>query len=688
MRDSMKKFSLDTLITGLFLLLFLTSNAFAENFVSINTSPSSIPADGHSQSQIYVMVLDSTGKPVSDGTEVHFSTTAGDVSPVRYTSGGRAVGMLTSSNLPQIATITITVGGASASAQVEFTSKDEIQTETKILRMEGGSEAYSIDRDTIMASQDVSLEYKHLTIHAASVQVNAILGQIRAQGGVVVEKENQKVTGDALTLDLRSRFFRILRTDGKNTQCTYDINRLTQIGMETVLANTQDFDPLTSLGTKNWIVSQRLTLIPGEKILFVKAAIYIGNTRVIRVPYYSYDYSRRETLLQQVKYTSADGMQMDLPFYYHVADSNTGALRMRYSSTGDTEYGSSYRPRKGLSLGLDQSYTINENNQGRVFYDSLGSTSQAWEVSHRVTYGSGPDSGRADISARFQPTNRYAKDLYNTTANLYGGFSKYSYSVSGYLSGSRNLQYNYLNPNEPTYIGQSDSSIRSNLRFRDPILLGKSGRLTPNFTLGYARLGDAFSYNESPRLFQSLGIDAHFGKATQSRTYLNFDNSASYTMTINGKKGVNLKTGPTLYSRWRGGSGSLGYSLNYLNGTTDGISQISKHLITGNMFINSGSLWNDNISLYYGLDTGRFNLYSFFNLNLPKKLQMRANYSYYRYKNFVNNYTYSFVSSYLKMGIYHPIGPYEIGLAWSPVHKNSGFDQNKRISLEFGMKGF
>ena len=130
-------------LLGLFLLSI--GQAGAAVMVSVDVNSSYIPADGKSFTQVLVTALDTSGGPVPDGTEIRLTTSAGDVSPVVYTTGGRAVGVLTSSTCPQSATINAICNGVSSSVQVEYTESA------------GGDEESRSDSSISMVG--VSIEY-------------------------------------------------------------------------------------------------------------------------------------------------------------------------------------------------------------------------------------------------------------------------------------------------------------------------------------------------------------------------------------------------------------------------------------------------------------------------------------------------------------------------------------------------
>jgi len=91
--------------------------------VDIDANPSSIPADGSSTSTMSAYVFDSLGNPVSDGTVVNFSTTAGTLSTASAsTSGGWAYATLTSGTVAGTAAVTARVEASTATAYVNFTN--------------------------------------------------------------------------------------------------------------------------------------------------------------------------------------------------------------------------------------------------------------------------------------------------------------------------------------------------------------------------------------------------------------------------------------------------------------------------------------------------------------------------------------------------------------------------------------
>jgi len=664
----------------------ISSGASAGYIISVDANPSSIPADGKSCSQIVVTITDQTGMPAPDGMEVRLTTTAGDITPIAYTSGGRAIGVLTSGTSAEVAVVGATASGISAAGQVDFSSTGEAPAGPKTIRMAAGSIAYSVDRDVALGSDKVTVEYRGLIIKAANAQVSPILGLIRAQGGVTLQRGNQTLKADAITCDLRTDHCRLLESGSKSSIKTIDVARLRSISV-TGSTDTQEFAPLDSIGTRTWIISHRLTISPGDKIMFYKASIYIGDSKVIKMPYYSYSYTKRESILQQVRYTSTDGLLVDLPLYYQMADTTSGALKLRYAGRGDG-YGGYFRPRKGMSLGLEQAYTLSDRSQGLLFVDAIGSTNRAFELTHHMDFGSGDRSGRADISARYQPSSDFAKGVYNTTMNAYGDLGRYDYSISGYFGGSRIRQWNYLDPGSMNYTSQSDCSIRAMIRPRSFGPTHGPLHISPSLTVGYGRLGFIPNQINSSTLYESFGVGCSSILKTNRHISLSFDSTSALTTTADGRTGISLRAGPNMRTSWKGGNASLGYTMDLQSGSANMLSSLSQHTLTGGLFLMGKAKWNTSSYFSYGLDTGQMNVYTSAAYSLTSKWRLRTNYSFYRFVSRYSGRTYQFSTSYIKAGIYCPIGLYEIGLAYSPQGQDYGMRKNNRLWLEVETTGF
>lgn len=668
-------------LLGLFLLSI--GQAGAAVMVSVDVNSSYIPADGKSFTQVLVTALNTSGGPVPDGTEIRLTTSAGDVSPVVYTTGGRAVGVLTSSTCPQSATINAICNGVSSSVQVEYTESaggDEESRSDSSISMVGGSLAYCVERDTIVGSSTVTLEYKGVRVEAENLQLRQGTGQIRAQGNVVVSKGETTLTGDRFLLNMRNDRIYLQSLSGSRDITACDVAKLQQLDTENANVDESSFAQSLDAKGSTWIISPKLTLIPGQKILFFKASIYVRESKVMTLPYYAFSYKDRKSILQQVRYTANDGMMVDLPFYCQLSESRASAIKLRYSS-GDNESGGYARPRKGPSLGLQHDYLAGRAGYGTMFVDSLGSSNLAYELAHHTEFGSAHNSGRADFSARYQPSSNYAKDIHYATLNITGNMPKYNYTVLGYFGGSK-----IRHPlSADGYFDQSHWSLRTMVRSNKAIASTPVGKVFPSLTFGYGMPSGAMT----SCLYNSVGLTANHTKKLSGSLSAGLSQSAAFTVTANGDTGSELRFRPSLRTNWMGGSASMGYTLNLRSGLNDILWSQGRHQLDTTLYMDIGSRLNCSSTFDLGLDSKRMNLFSSVSYRASKLWDIRANYDLYKYTYRMGSNSYDFKTSYFRVGVFRPVGLYEIGLVWSPDGQQYGsINQGKRLWIELSAAGF
>lgn len=682
----MRRLSALVLVLVIHLASARLSTADDRFILSAEAAPSSILADGKSYSQIIITVTGTDGHPAPDGTQVRVSTTAGNVTTTAYAGGGRATAILTSTTSPEIAIVTCSAGGASASTQVEFSSfQGDSSLGPKVIRMEGGSLAYSVERDVILASDGVAVDYNGFMIHASSAQISEQQGVIKAQGEVCIKRGDESLSADALVYDLRTDKCRLL-ADGSVT--TVSASSLFKSGNAPKTdAGSADFSPLSAESTKNWVIAKKLTMFPHEKIQFTRASIYMGNTHLVDLPHYFYDYNNRGALMDQIRYTQWEGFVADIPMYYRVTDDSSGALKLRYAQKG-SDYGGYDHPRKGPSIGLEQAYSLGPRSDGRIFLDSISDKGRSLELRQHHEFGSIWQNGRADLSLRYQPNGSFAKGVYTAYLNASLSGKKYDYYLSGFVGGSQVPVWDPSNVESMDYASQADSSVRATIRPRHTFSLAGLN-FSPNMSLGYGRIGTgATSMTFKDCMYQSAGLSFHsatFGSRTMN---LSFDGSSDLTNTSDGRMGASLRLGTNLRRSWRGGSASLGYTMNLQGGPAVNMFSSSVHTLTGTVFAGLGAKWSCCSYFGYGLDTGRLNLSGSAMYEINRTWKLRGEYSLYRYKLSSSTINYTSSMSYLKAGIYRPVGPYEIGLAWSPTGQQAWSSSSKKLWLEIGLPGF
>lgn len=213
--------------------------------------------------------------------------------------------------------------------------------------------------------------------------------------------------------------------------------------------------------------------------------------------------------------------------------------------------------------------------------------------------------------------------------------------------------------------------------------------MTPSLLIGYGRPGAWYGGACGEELYQSLGLNFNLLPLVSNRNWnLTLNSSSALTTTMHGEAGTNFRTGADLRRSWQGGSASLSYTLNLHSGNVGTIYSQSVHNLGASLFFGSGARWSCNAYAGYGIDTGTMNLYSSASCQLAKTWRVRTSYTFYRYMCSFNGYSITSDTSYLKAGIYHPIGPYEVGVAWSPEGQQYGLKGGKRVWLEIGSSGF
>src|SRR6266542_6139143 len=102
-------------------LLPLASSALGSlGSLALRATPEMVRADGQSTTVITAEVRDSGGAVVPDGTEVHFTTTSGQIDDVALTTAGRARAKFTSDAIPGVAQVSAFSGASSATISVRM----------------------------------------------------------------------------------------------------------------------------------------------------------------------------------------------------------------------------------------------------------------------------------------------------------------------------------------------------------------------------------------------------------------------------------------------------------------------------------------------------------------------------------------------------------------------------------------
>ncbi|MCC6484978.1 MAG: hypothetical protein IT209_09050 [Armatimonadetes bacterium] len=479
-----------------FLLVAMAgSAALAQQWaIVLDSQPRRIAADGRSTTQISARVSSPETGPAPDGTEVRFNTTSGSIVPIGRVTGGRASTILTSAATRNIAQVTAIVGSFSATTEVEFVSGD-FQAEEVMLTVEGDL-AYSADRGVLIGA-DATLRHGDLTLSGRTLEFDEQKGQVRAQDNVTISKRGVSISADAVFYSPEEGSGALLVNGREPQEIHFRADTLTVQSAQPA-TDTSRWTAFTAPDTRTWITADKAVVWPRERIQFTQATVAVNGKPVLALPHYFYDYRGNgfNPISQQFRYTTYEGMVVDLPFYFQFEEQSSAGIRLRYAGRG-TSYGSYASPRKGFSLGLEQIYNA-QGGGGRLFVDSFASSSRLLEWSHNQSLSGGRT---LNGSLRFQPHSGFAK-------NAISGFGSYGWRMGGmdmtlaaYGSRSQAISNQYI----PT---SGSGSLTTRLDARSPGRpIGDTGlSWRTNFALVNGPLYASKTGSSVHGLYQTLGI--------------------------------------------------------------------------------------------------------------------------------------------------------------------------------------
>jgi len=356
--------------------------------LSLRADPSRVPADGETAVAVSVEVMDAFGRPVADGTPVHFVSTLGDiVSPVE-TVGGFAQTVLQPSNTAGIALVSAMVGAARATIEVEFiAAAGSAAPGSRMVELTAEELSYNHDKRVFVASWEAELRYQGIEIHADGMQYDVAPNVVCAQGNVTLRAGSRVVQADALRYELRSLRGRLIRVSN-------EVERLLVEGdaLET-RADTDDdaclWEPLQTDDTRTWVKAHRAIIDPGKKVILDHATFYVDDTRVMSLRRHVVDPKFGGALFGNTfGYTSTGGVDINFPLYYRASGHHVGSFHITRNRAVS---GSQYDP--GWSLGLKEEYVREGKREGALILEDVLHPDRGlrWEQRHRIGERSGID---------------------------------------------------------------------------------------------------------------------------------------------------------------------------------------------------------------------------------------------------------------------------------------------------------
>jgi len=356
--------------------------------IKLSASPSILLSDGKSVALVSAEVRDEKGNLVPDGTQVQFSASLGVLRDTLVsTSAGIARTQITSSSLPGVATITATLPGASAFEEIRITFTDD----PEMLRQRANTYlfsspqylAYSADWQCIEA---VSSEQK-AEIVVGALRLQARSYQYRLDEDLVIAEWAVLSRGKRSLSAERLRYYP-RRDEGQAVIVTED-GQIREVAFkgsfweqEPVAVSRPDAYAYTDLSASELLfVADSAVLLPGERIQFRRAKMYVAGQKLLTLPMYDLNFRTGEALGQQIIGVNSGGLTIDLPFYYVVSPQAVGALRLRHAQRVGRAV---YAIRPGWSLDLEHTYSRPGTMEGAFALTGLarGDWGLRWNHAH------------------------------------------------------------------------------------------------------------------------------------------------------------------------------------------------------------------------------------------------------------------------------------------------------------------
>lgn len=607
--------------------------------IKLSTSPSILLSDGKSVALVSAEVRDEKGNLVPDGTQVQFSASLGVLrDTIVSTSAGIARTQITSASVPGVATITATVPGASAFEEIRITFTDDPEMlKQRINTYLFGSPqylAYSADWQCIEAvssEQKAEMTLGNLRLQARSYQYRLDEDLLIAEGAVLT-RGKRSLTAERLRYYPRRDEGQavVVSEDGQVREVAFKGPLWEQ---EPVTISRPDAYTYTDLSASELLfVADSAVLLPGERIQFRRAKIYVAGEKLLTLPMYDLSFRTGEALGQQLVGVNSGGLTLDLPFYYTVSPQAVGALRLRHAPRVGRAV---YAIRPGWSLDLEHTYSHQGIMEGTFALTGLtrGDWGLRWNHAHWFSQNASTYL-YVDV-----PAHRH---LYVNSGLSYGfGKGRIGLNVSGgqSLSGTR---YRDL---------RSDLYVESN-----PIKVSSLLKMTVSTT---------FSSRVSEFSDQRVRTD---GAGLRSRLYtvplrmagftVNSSLMASYLWGNSRTTGSSLlATVSASRGLWDGALLSLTYD--YTHDRLVQVTGYGRHRLSGMLAWSAGQHFNASLVGTRILDSDSTTLFADASYRLSSLWRLGANLSFNRFQGTRYND--------LELSIGYRIGIRELLLTWSSL---------------------
>lgn len=341
----------------------------------VTVNPASIPADGKSVCTVSAEVRDQEGVLVPDGTEVRFNASLGVIEESVETSAGVARARLTSSDIPGDSVVTATWldGQAVAQVTVSFGGTDMEPEGQQYLDINASDYlAYSMDFNVLEGIGSVRIRYRSLAIAADEAQVDLQLNRIVARSTssetpVEIELKDKTITGDLLICDLNTLEGQLISISSGDSQRVNLLSGESSQMDEMRMYQPSDLEFLDLSESGVLVKAKSATVFPNSKIQFKGAGIYVKGKRTLYLPFYVLSLTGDQADDSQYLGYSTGGLTLNLPLYYSLTPSSSGALLVRHGESSGWGW---YGQKPGWFLDVRQKYST-PNSSGQLMLSQI-----------------------------------------------------------------------------------------------------------------------------------------------------------------------------------------------------------------------------------------------------------------------------------------------------------------------------
>ena len=624
----------------------------------LTSHPQAIVADSHSAATITAEVRDSSGRAVADGTAIDFTTSLGIIERRARTTAGVARVRLESGNTTGTALISAVAPDGSAVAQlrVDFLEPGTEMFDESFISVESKKHlGYDVDTKIVDSAGGVTIYHRGLTITAEEAQIDLKTNILRAKA---------RTGGDPITIKRAA----LRQAQGDRLRASalyYDLNAMTGVligpveegagrvrfrgrdlfaepeteappeGLDKV---SFDFQPISE--SKLFIRCRSLVIRPGVEIKFKRANYYVDGDKLLSVPLQVVSLRGEGAGTDQMLAYGTEGLRMDLPLYYSLTPTSTGAIRLKRSESTGWGY---YSDREGWQVDLDQDYNSGGSAQGRFSVNRVNSKDWGVRWNQRTELASDSQLYTyLDFPAR--------RDLYGTI-DFSRSMREYTWAVSFRGNKLRDVDgrcsaSTYLQSRAKPLIGDAVSYAVTTRLSYDSSLFGGRDKLGQG--LGLQVYGRPVRFGPQASLNTSLNIARDWGGSNPGATV--FANVGLFRML--GTAGM--------------------FSLNYSYAWADSAFGYNAQRVSANLSLNPSSGWGASIYAVYGLNDRTMSAFGDLGYTFLRDWRLS-------FLTTLQNFQYARFSDF-EVALSKLLGRQEARLAWS--------QSRKKFRLEFSAARF